>query len=322
MHELRAATPFIDLAVQQLDDAMRDSERGMTQMAEQIGDIGQLTEIQVERIRGALAIGLELTGVMKDKVMVDTQLSAILQMFVERQEADAAANLKSIERLQAVQRLGPVVEEIASVARQTNLLAINAAIEAARAGEAGRGFAIVAGEVRQLSARTAGAAADIAGRITAATDGIKDELQRAVESSERNSASGNMRRVLADIADMQARFAASASQLQSMIDSIQESYEVISSRMASALSEIQVQDLTSQRVQAVQLALQDLDQHLRQLAEQLTDPHGRAPAQAPTLHLLLSRQSERYVSQLQRATHARVTGGPAIEQATTGVEFF
>ncbi len=77
---------------------------------------------------------------------------------------------------QAAQKIGDVVKLIQSVAGQTNLLALNATIEAARAGAAGRGFAIVASEVKALAVQTARATDDIAAQIAA----VQSATQSAV----------------------------------------------------------------------------------------------------------------------------------------------
>ncbi len=75
-------------------------------------------------------------------------------------------------------RIGEVVNLINSIAEQTNLLALNATIEAARAGEAGRGFAIVANEVKELAKQTAGATEEISRTIAA----IQDDSQAAIRA--------------------------------------------------------------------------------------------------------------------------------------------
>ena len=95
---------------------------------------------------------------------------------------EATATQVSVNQLTAAaQKIGDVVELIRAIAAQTNLLALNATIEAARAGDAGRGFAIVASEVKQLASQTARATDDIASAINeiqASTRGTVDSMGR------------------------------------------------------------------------------------------------------------------------------------------------
>jgi methyl-accepting chemotaxis protein len=86
-------------------------------------------------------------------------------------EVKADETMRKVRTLsEAAQRIGDVVALISDIAEQTNLLALNATIEAARAGEAGKGFAVVASEVKQLASQTAKATTDISEQITAIQD--------------------------------------------------------------------------------------------------------------------------------------------------------
>jgi methyl-accepting chemotaxis protein len=116
-----------------------------------------------------------------DQVMQAT-IAAIDHM---RNEIETTASV--IRKLESDSgRVGKVLEVIRGIAEQTNLLALNAAIEAARAGEAGRGFAVVADEVRSLAQRTSASISEINQIIDAVQLGTTDAA-RAIENGKQRS---------------------------------------------------------------------------------------------------------------------------------------
>ncbi|WP_420800879.1 methyl-accepting chemotaxis protein [Pseudomonas cavernae] len=104
--------------------------------------------------------------------------------------SEIANTAEVIRRLESDSgRIGKVLEVIRGIAEQTNLLALNAAIEAARAGEQGRGFAVVADEVRTLAQRTAESTAEIHQIIDTVQTGALNAV-RAIENGQSRSEQG------------------------------------------------------------------------------------------------------------------------------------
>ena len=113
-----------------------------------------------------------------DKVIEASQISSQVASVVQ----DAADELKTLQ--EATDEINKIVSTITGIAEQTNLLALNAAIEAARAGEQGRGFAVVADEVRNLATKTATSTGEIKGlveRIMTQTGKAVERIEHSVE---------------------------------------------------------------------------------------------------------------------------------------------
>ena len=158
---------------------------------------------------------------------VDASLEEIASLM--SQINNAAGSIKSLS--EQSQKINSVLSVIGGIAEQTNLLALNAAIEAARAGEQGRGFAVVADEVRNLASRTQASTLEINEMLSAlhklVTQAVKamEESQqscvRSVDSSRTISDSlGSVTSAVTAINDMSTQIAAAATEQSSVTEEI------------------------------------------------------------------------------------------------------
>lgn len=144
--------------------------------------IGQLNASANDIAKSAADASHQATGASEysrqGRAALDTNMVAIRELS-ERMAKSSVAISKLDDN---TRNIGQILEVIKGVTEQTNLLALNAAIEAARAGEAGRGFAVVADEVRALAKRTQESASEIESMIVKLQDGTRDVVTVISES--------------------------------------------------------------------------------------------------------------------------------------------
>ena len=183
------------------------------------------------------------------------------------------ANFERIEGLAGeVRALTPLIKVITSIAQQTSLLALNAEIEAARAGSAGRGFGVVAYEVRKLSVSSTQAAADIAEKINATWKKVNQEMADAKARWKSAKRIRGMQVLLAGT----CRDAARVFEEQRIVARCDRrggrQLRGVCRRLSQALGHIQFQDVMRQRMEHVQEALGEMREHLQLLAETPDEP--------------------------------------------------
>ncbi|UQS18048.1 methyl-accepting chemotaxis protein [Pseudomonas sp. HS6] len=203
-----------------------------------------------------------------EKVMQST-IHSITQM-----RGEIANTATVIRRLEADSgRIGKVLEVIRGIAEQTNLLALNAAIEAARAGEAGRGFAVVADEVRNLAQRTAESIIEINQIIQSVQTGAVDAAHaidsgqtRSDESVEQVTQAGAMleriTHAVEAIRDMNRQIATAAEEQTSVAEDISRNLTEITSIASTNLDNVQRTESASQNLHGLSGQLNDVTARL------------------------------------------------------------
>jgi methyl-accepting chemotaxis protein len=206
--------------------------------------------------------------------------------------------------------LRKMAEEVGNIAKQTNLLALNAAIEAARAGEAGRGFAVVADEVRKLSSQSGETGARIHHTVNTVSEAITQAVRRSEEFAARDAAAlkesqHNAEQIIGD-------FNATAHSLAASLHRMQDEKETVEADVGEVLVNLQFQDRVHQILDHVLADMQ-------RLADAAQTLHRDPAAPTPDTQEWLSALSRTYTMHEQRQVHQQ---GATQGELQGGITFF
>lgn len=284
-------------------DQMRDATQHLLQ-----GFMGILEELDH-------IVAPPAAGQATDAAEVDTRAAMLFQCEHDLQQllGNFASLVESRDQVlgsvralsTASESLAQMAEDVGMLARQTNLLSINAAIEAARAGESGRGFAVVAAEVRRLSSASGATGKNIGEQVQQFGNRMHDVLHQADQHAQRDTqavqASGQV------VSDVIGRVDTAVSDLNARATELRERGHLVKAQVEQLLVAFQFQDRVHQILDQVRQSMTEAAQRL-----QSSIAAGRVPDATEWEALLTAG----YTTDEQRA--ASTSGGAVAPAAPSG----
>jgi methyl-accepting chemotaxis protein/aerotaxis receptor len=258
---LDAATPIkavmakVSQGLNESRDTLAEQKKGIEELNTSMAQM-QSSTLEIAQNTTVAAGDLESTFAQCEQAQQDIYQTTNKIQNLAKSVESASSSADSLT--QSANGVGELMEDIQSIADQTNLLALNAAIEAARAGEHGRGFAVVADEVRNLSSRTQDSAKEIHQRLTVMLNTIeqwvelmnknKEEANICVESAQASHSKidlvvdrvQNISHAATQIATAAEEQSAVSTQIKSYIDDISKTTDKSSSETDNVAQQMYV----------------------------------------------------------------------------------
>jgi len=306
--ELTAVPTFNQVLRGQLVHVTQETEKAAYQITDRLMQIDGVITGMNDFVTTSSNESAELCADAEDRIVGNQKLITDMGRYIEARIKDAEGDQNRITQVVGeAKSLGSLTQLIRDIAAQTNLLALNAAIEAARAGEAGRGFAVVADEVRKLSVETEKAVTQINQGIIGVATSIESQFQDKLSHANLDKE----RQALEDFATHLSRLGDSYAGITrfqgQMISTIRQSSEELARMFMDAIASVQFQDVTRQQLELTSQALERLDQHALSIAERLRQVDNPDFTYQP-LSEHLNDLYGKYVMDSQRQVHSQATG--------------
>ncbi len=236
----------------------------------------------------------------------------------QREEARFSDEQRSKFAAESVGLLG-VLDGVNGIARQTTMLSLNVSIEAARAGEAGRGFSIIAAEIRKLASEVRSLSMDIQTRIEALTRTVTVDLLEQANRREtmERAALEKIKETLGGLTDNLMTLIAHQ---RDIMQKVEAENEVIARPIMDIMGSIQFQDIIRQQLEQLGLMTEVVDKHVQAIGGMLEHQHPNMSEDA--LSEKLDNLWNTYVMADQRRTHLAARGEEDAPQTASLIEMF
>ncbi|RTL52666.1 MAG: chemotaxis protein [Rhodocyclaceae bacterium] len=322
--ELMQIPSFNDVVRGQLQTVTQETEAAAYDITSRLQSIDEVVSSLSSFVNNTQSESSQLLSESETKIEAKRKMIDTLESYIQERIAAAQEDQVRVAKVvQEARSLSSLVELIKNISGQTNLLALNAAIEAARAGEAGRGFAVVADEVRKLSAEADKAVNQINHGIQAVAQTIETQFQEKLSNDHIDAEKSALENFAAQLDDLGKSYQEVMAHETQVLMKVQDTSNQLVDMFMNAMASVQFQDVTRQQIEQVINALNRLDEHAGLLANRL-DRSDDPNFQLQPLSVHLDQMYSSYVMHSQRNSHnsALNMAGTAVDMSGPKVELF